>query len=185
MFERMQIPEVILVTPRRFGDDRGYFRETYKTTTYHDCGIDVIFVQDNHSYSKDQGVLRGLHFQTAPHAQDKLVFCTRGRILDVAVDIRHGSPTFGQHVRAELSAENGQQLFVPKGFAHAFLTLVPDCEVQYKCSDVYSPECDAGLAWDDPALGIDWPLPETGAVTSDKDKIHPKLAELPEYFRYE
>lgn len=184
MFEKQSIPEVILVTPKRFGDDRGYFRETYKSTVYSKGGIDVRFVQDNHSYSRDKGVLRGLHFQTPPHAQDKLVFCTRGRILDVAVDIRHGSPTFGKYVAVELSSENGQQLFVPKGFAHGFITLEPDCEVQYKCSDVYSPECDAGIAWNDPELGIDWPMSADKIITSDKDKIHPMLADLGAFFIY-
>ena len=184
MFEKQTIPEVILVTPKRFGDARGYFRETYKFQPYKDNGIGVTFVQDNHSYSRDRGILRGLHFQTPPNAQDKLVFCTRGRILDVAVDIRAGSPTYGKHVAVELSAENGQQLFVPKGFAHAFLTLDTDCEVQYKCSDVYSPECDAGLAWDDPDLGIAWPVALNDIITSDKDKLHPRLKDLPDHFIY-
>lgn len=184
MFDQLEIPEVILVTPRRYEDKRGYFRETYKTTSYRDGGINVTFVQDNHSYSRQQGVLRGLHFQTEPNAQDKLVYCTSGRILDVAVDIRFGSPTFGQHVKAELSAENGNQLYIPKGFAHAFLTLAPHCEVHYKCSNVYAPDCDAGLAWNDPALGIDWPLPEADILTSEKDAKHPKLNELPRYFEY-
>jgi dTDP-4-dehydrorhamnose 3,5-epimerase len=182
---RLEIPDVILVTPVKHGDDRGFFSETFNGGAFESAGISGSFVQDNHSLSVEKFVLRGLHFQTPPAAQDKLVRVSRGAVLDVAVDIRKGSPTFGKHVSAVLSAQNWQQLWVPKGFAHAFMTLEPNTEVQYKVTDYYSPECDAGLAWDDPDLGIEWPVPAGESVTlSDKDKRHPKLAELPSYFTY-
>jgi len=142
-------------------------------------------VQDNHSLSAKVGTVRGLHFQTAPHAQDKLVRCGRGALRDVAVDIRHGSPTFGQSVAVELSAENGRQLLVPKGFLHGFVTLEPDTEIVYKCTDYYAPDCDAGVRWNDPALGIDWGISEDDAVLSDKDTTAPLLADLPTYFTYQ
>jgi dTDP-4-dehydrorhamnose 3,5-epimerase len=145
-------------------------------------GIDIDFVQDNHSLSATVGTLRGLHFQSPPCAQDKLVRVTRGRILDVAVDIRTASPTFGKHVAVELSAANWKQLLVPVGFAHGFVTLEPDTEVQYKVSAPYSPENDHGLAFDDPALGIDWGLPAAALTLSDKDRKHPRLAEMLRYF---
>jgi len=145
----------------------------------------VDFVQDNHSLSAKVGTVRGLHFQTAPHAQDKLVRCGRGALRDVAVDIRHGSPTFGQSVAVELSAENGRQLLVPKGFLHGFVTLEPDTEIVYKCTDYYAPDCDAGVRWNDPALGIDWGISEDDAVLSDKDTTAPLLADLPTYFTYQ
>ncbi|MEO0983316.1 MAG: dTDP-4-dehydrorhamnose 3,5-epimerase [Pseudomonadota bacterium] len=184
MFKPQSIPEVILVTPKRFGDERGYFSETFQAARYAENGIDVPFIQDNHSLSRPAGVLRGLHFQIPPRAQDKLVRCTRGKILDVAVDIRVGSPSFGRHVAVELTAENGEQLFVPKGFAHAFCTLTPDCEVQYKTSDYYAPDCDKGLAFDDPALELAWPSPAADLILSEKDRKHPPLSELPAYFTY-
>lgn len=182
MFERQEIPEVVLVAPKRFGDARGYFTETFRDTQYEAAGIKGPFVQDNHSYSRDAGVIRGLHFQIAPTPQAKLVRCTRGAILDVAVDLRHGSPHYGKFVSAELSAENGHQLYVPVGFAHGFCTLVEDCEVQYKVSGYYDPECDRGLAWDDPDIGIDWPLNGKSPILSDKDTRQPRLAELPRFF---
>ncbi|NNU16772.1 dTDP-4-dehydrorhamnose 3,5-epimerase [Parvularcula sp. ZS-1/3] len=185
MFTRLAIPDVILVEPKRFGDHRGFFSETFHADRYDDAGIKGPFVQDNHSLSRDQGVLRGLHFQIAPSPQGKLVRCTAGKILDVAVDIRKGSPTFGQHVSAELTADNGHQLWVPVGFAHGFVTLTPDTEVQYKVTGYYDPNADRGLAWDDPALGIDWGLGGSQPVLSDKDTKHPTLAELPEHFTYE
>lgn len=147
-------------------------------------GIDIEFVQDNHSYSAAKGVLRGLHYQTPPHAQDKLVRCTRGRILDVAVDIRKGSPTFGDHVAVELSALNWSQLFVPKGFAHGFLTLEPHCEVQYKVTDYYSRESDRSIRWDDPDLAISWPLSGEVMSLSAKDKEAPHLKEVELVFEY-
>lgn len=177
-FQRLSIPDVVLVSPKRFGDSRGFFSETYRANKYVENGIAGPFVQDNHAYSADAGVLRGLHFQRPPTAQAKLVQCTRGAIFDVAVDIRRSSPTFGQHVSAELSAENGAQLYVPVGFAHGYLTLTADCDVQYKVSDYYSPEDEGGLAWDDPEVGIDWPLGPEHLTLSQKDKTLPTLSEL-------
>jgi dTDP-4-dehydrorhamnose 3,5-epimerase len=171
------IPAVLLIEPARFGDARGFFSEVWKKSALTAAGVAAEFVQDNHSWSKEAGVLRGLHFQRPPHAQGKLVRCTRGRVLDVAVDIREGSPTYGQHVTMELSAENWRQLWLPRGFAHGFLTLEPDCEVLYKVDAEYSREADGGIAWDDPALGIAWPLPPGGPILSDKDRKAPRLAE--------
>ncbi|MCQ8184169.1 dTDP-4-dehydrorhamnose 3,5-epimerase [Parvularcula maris] len=184
MFTRLAIPDVILVQPKRHGDHRGFFEESFVASRYAEGGIEGPFVQDNHSLSGGVGTLRGLHFQTEPSPQGKLVRCTRGRILDVAVDIRQGSPTYGQHVSEELSAENGRQLWVPAGFAHGFVTLEPNTEVQYKVTSYYDPEADKGLAWDDPALGIDWGLGGKEPVLSGKDTQHPVLADLPTYFTY-
>jgi dTDP-4-dehydrorhamnose 3,5-epimerase len=175
-FERQALPDVILVTPDRHGDARGYFSETFRANTYEAAGIAGPFVQDNHAWSADAGVLRGLHFQVPPKAQAKLIRCTRGAILDVAVDLRRSSPTFGQHVSAELSAENGQQLFSPEGFAHGYLTLTSDCVVVYKMTEYYAPEAEGGLAWDDPDLGIDWPLKNERPTLSPKDAELPRLA---------
>ncbi|MBB6430130.1 dTDP-4-dehydrorhamnose 3,5-epimerase [Algisphaera agarilytica] len=179
------IPAVKLLRPKRFGDHRGYFAEVYSLPKLLDGGIDLTFVQDNESLSAEQGTVRGLHFQSPPHAQDKLVRCVQGVLLDVAVDIRKGSPTFGQHVTAVLSAENGDQLLVPKGFAHGFATLAPDTMVMYKVTDVYAPQCDAGILWKDPALGIDWQTAEDAAILSDKDVKLPLLAELDSPFVYD
>ena len=179
------IPDVLLIEPRRFGDRRGFFSETYNRKAFSDIGITSEFVQDNQSLSGPVGVLRGLHFQAPPKAQDKLVRCTRGAILDVAVDIRHGSPTFGRWVAAEISADNWRQIFVPKGFAHGFVTLLPETEVCYKVSDYYSPADERGIRFDDPALGIDWRIDPAQATLSDRDRAHPALADLPVYFRYE
>ena|SRR5665648_262828 len=179
----LEIPDVILVTPRRFGDARGFFSETYNKTQFAKIGIDAEFVQDNHSLSQSKGTVRGLHFQTPPHAQDKLVRVCRGAILDVAVDIRHGSPSFGRFVSSVLSAENWQQLWVPKGFAHGFCTLEDNTEVIYKVTDFYAPDCDKGLAWDDPGLGIEWPVSSRDAILTVKDRGFPNLADLPTYFR--
>jgi len=176
---------VVLIKPRRFGDDRGWFTENYNARAFADLGIGVTFVQDNHSYSKPAGTLRGLHFQTPPHGQDKLVRCIRGRIWDVAVDVRRGSPTYGHWAAAELSAENGHQLFVPIGFLHGFLTLEPDCEVTYKVTDFYSPECDGGISWSDPDLALPWPLPGAEPVLSGKDAKLPTLAEFDSPFPYD
>lgn len=173
-----------LIKPRRFGDNRGWFSETYVASKWAEQGVDATFVQDNHSYSAPVGTIRGIHFQRAPHAQDKLVRCVRGRILDYAVDLRAGSPTYGQHVAAELSAENGHQLFVPVGFGHAFVTLEPDSEVIYKVSDYYAPECDGGVRWNCPAIGIDWPLPPSGPALSAKDEQLPTLAEFDSPFTF-
>lgn len=180
--EDTAIPAVKIVTPKKFGDHRGFFSETWSRKAFADAGIDLDFVQDNQSLSAPVGTLRGLHFQSAPFAQDKLVRVTRGRILDVAVDIRTSSPSFGKHVAVELSAENWKQLLVPVGFAHGFVTLEPDTEVLYKVTAPYAPQNDHGLAFDDPALGIDWQLPLSGLTLSDKDRKHPRLAEMLRYF---
>lgn len=176
---------VRLLRPRRFGDARGWFMETYSEASALAAGIDAKFVQDNQSFSAFEGTIRGLHFQRPPHAQAKLVRCVRGSIMDYAVDVRRGSPTYGHHVAAKLTAEGGEQLFVPVGFAHAFVTLEPDVEVAYKVTDVYAPDCDGGIVWNDPTIGIDWPLPASGAVLSDKDKILPTLAEFDSPFEYD
>lgn len=176
------IPDVLVLTPRRHGDDRGFFSEVYNQRTFQEAGIDLAWVQDNHSWSAPAYTLRGLHFQSPPHAQAKLVRVARGRVLDVAVDLRRSSPTYGQHVAVELSAQNWRQLLVPAGFAHGFCTLEPDCEVLYKVSGLYAPAHDHGLAFDDPALGIAWPVTPERAVLSDKDRRHPRLADLPAYF---
>ena len=182
MIETFDIDGPLLIVPRKIGDERGFFSETYSRKALADAGFDREFIQDNHSLSVEPGVIRGLHFQTPPHAQDKLVRVVRGRILDVSVDIRKGSPTFGQHIAVELSADNWKQLLVPKGFAHAFCTLEADTEVVYKVTDYYAPECDRGLAFDDPALNIDWPVAPAQAILSDKDRNHPSLSELSDYF---
>ncbi|WP_066734128.1 MULTISPECIES: dTDP-4-dehydrorhamnose 3,5-epimerase [Hyphomicrobiales] len=180
--EETAIPSVKIITPKRHGDHRGFFSEVYKKSDLAAAGIDLVFVQDNHSLSAQVGTLRGLHFQSAPFAQDKLVRVAKGRALDVAVDLRASSPTFGQHVAVELSGENWRQLLVPVGFAHGFVTLEPDTEVLYKVTAPYGPANDHGLAFDDPALGIDWRLPHSELVLSDKDRKHPRLADLPRYF---
>ena len=177
---------VRLIVPKRFGDSRGWFTEVYSETAFAKLGIDCRFVQDNHSLSVPKYTLRGLHFQTPPRGQDKLVRCVRGAIFDVAVDIRKGSPTFGQWVGAELSAENGHQLFIPIGFAHGFLTLEDNCEVTYKCSDTYAPESDGGIRWDDSAIGIEWPMPAgTVPELSAKDAAQPLLADFDSPFAYD
>lgn len=182
--EPTRLVDVVTLTPARFADDRGWFCETWSAARLAAAGLDVAFVQDNHSMSARKGTLRGLHYQAPPHAQDKLVRCTRGGILDVAVDIRRGSPTFGQWVGVELTPENGRQLLVPKGFLHGFVTLQPDTEVQYKCSDIYVPGADGGVRWDDPDIGIDWGL--TGApVLSAKDAVQPLLRDLASPFVWE
>jgi dTDP-4-dehydrorhamnose 3,5-epimerase len=179
---RLEIPDILLITPRRFGDARGFLSETYSHAQLSRIGITADFVQDNHSLSAAKGTVRGLHFQVPPHAQDKLIRVCRGAIYDVVVDIRHRSPTFGKAVSAVLSAENWSQLWLPKGFAHGFCTLEADTEVLYKVTAPYSPECDRGLAWDDPELKIDWPVSPQDAVLSEKDRQHPRLADLPQYF---
>ena len=158
------------------------FSETYNAKTFAEGGIDVVFVQDNQSMSRPKGTVRGLHFQTEPFAQDKLVRVTRGAILDVAVDLRRAAPTYGQSVAVVISAEEWNQLFIPKGFAHGFCTLEPDTEVLYKVTNLYSAEHDRGLLWSDPDLGINWPVSAELAILSDKDKIHPRLKDLPAYF---
>ena len=173
-----------LIRPKRHGDARGWFTETYHREAFMELGINCTFVQDNHSFSAPAFTLRGLHFQSPPFAQDKLIRCIRGRIFDVAVDVRKGSPTFGRWVSAELSAKNGDQLFVPIGFAHGFLTLEPNCEVIYKCSATYAPQADAGVAWD--SAGIDWPIPQaTEPKLSDKDRRQPNLDGFDSPFQYD
>ncbi|MEP2827785.1 MULTISPECIES: dTDP-4-dehydrorhamnose 3,5-epimerase [Alphaproteobacteria] len=175
---------VKLLKPRRFGDHRGFFAETYSRRVYTEMGVDDEFIQDNHSLSAAVGTVRGLHFQAPPHAQAKLVRCGRGAVFDMAVDIRRGSPTYGQWAGYELSAENGAQLYIPVGFAHGFATLVPDSEIIYKCSDYYAPETEGALLWDDPDIGIEWPV--TGeAVLSEKDAIAPLLADFNSPFTFE
>lgn len=180
-----QMPAVKVVSLKKHGDTRGFFSETYSYRAFAAGGIDMQFLQDNHALSAAKGTVRGLHFQTPPFAQAKLVRVAHGAILDVAVDIRVGSPTYGKHVAMKLSAEEWNQLYIPIGFAHGLATLTPDTEVLYKVSNYYSPEHDKGLLWNDPALGIDWRISEADAVLSAKDKIQPRLAELPAYFRYE
>lgn len=168
---------VQIIEPKRHGDARGWFAETYSEQAFARRGIAYHFVQDNHSLSTERWTLRGLHFQTAPHAQAKLVRCIRGRIWDVAVDLRAGSPSFGRWYATELSAENGRQLFIDIGFAHGFLTLEEGCEVAYKVSDTYAPKCEGGLSWDDPTVAIPWPLPPgVRPLLSAKDEALPGLA---------
>jgi dTDP-4-dehydrorhamnose 3,5-epimerase len=174
----LAIPDVLLIEPKKFGDSRGFFSETYSRPALAKAGVTMEFVQDNHSRSAKVGTVRGLHFQAPPFAQDKLVRVTRGRILDVAVDLRKKSPTFGRHVTAELSAENWAQLLVPIGFAHAFVTLEPDTEVIYKVSNIYAPQSDAGILWNDPDLGIAWPVLAAAATLSDKDVKLPRLKDI-------
>ncbi|MBV9552623.1 MAG: dTDP-4-dehydrorhamnose 3,5-epimerase [Alphaproteobacteria bacterium] len=176
------LPGVRLIQPVRHGDARGYFSEVFREDALHGAGIDIRFVQDNQSMSVPVGVLRGLHFQTPPMAQAKLIRVIAGAILDVAVDIRRGSPHYGKHIAVRLSADEGNQLLVPEGFAHGFCTLEPNSTVIYKVNRYYSPEHDKGLLWNDPALGIDWRLGGREPVLSDKDRRHPTLAELPAYF---
>lgn len=171
----LALSEVLEITPRRFGDDRGFFSETYNAQRMAEAGIDLVFVQDNHSYSAAAGVLRGLHYQLAPRAQDKLVRVVRGAILDVAVDIRRGSPGFGKWVALEVSAEKGNQILVPKGFAHGFVTLVDNTEVIYKVTDFYSPDHDRSIRFDDADIGIDWPQAVAPFTLSQKDEAAPLL----------
>ncbi|MHC0055471.1 dTDP-4-dehydrorhamnose 3,5-epimerase [Actibacterium sp. D379-3] len=183
--ETTSLPGVMLLTPRRFGDARGFFSESWNRRTLAEAGLDLPdFVQDNHSMSAQAGTVRGLHFQSPPHAQGKLVRCGRGAIYDVAVDIRRGSPTYGQWVGAELSFENGVQLWIPAGFLHGFLTLTDDAEIVYKCTDHYAPDCDGAVRWD--SAGIDWP--EVAGVEapllSDKDAAAPALADFDSPFAY-
>jgi dTDP-4-dehydrorhamnose 3,5-epimerase len=172
---KLELPDVLEITPKRFGDDRGFFSETYNLGRFREAGIDLVFVQDNHSYSAAKGVLRGLHYQLPPRAQDKLVRVIRGSILDVAVDIRRSSPSFGKWVSLEISAKRGNQILVPKGFAHAFLTLEPDTEVIYKVTDTYSPQHDRSIRFDDPATGIEWPGSTSDFQLSEKDSKAPLL----------
>lgn len=182
--QALAIPDVRLITPRKFGDHRGFFSETYNKALFHEAGIDLDFLQDNHSRSAEAGTVRGLHYQAPPHAQDKLVRVVKGSIFDVAVDLRQGSPSYGQHVSATISAENWTQILVPAGFAHGFMTLEPETEVIYKVTDYYAPSHDFGIFWNDPELGIVWPLPAEQAVLSDKDRVQPRLSEIDSPFRF-
>jgi dTDP-4-dehydrorhamnose 3,5-epimerase len=184
-FERTPLLGVIVITPARFGDHRGFFSESYSARAIAEYGINTQFVQDNHSLSITQGTIRGLHFQVPPRAQDKLVRCGRGALFDVAVDIRKGSPTYGQWFGVELSFENGKQLLVPAGFAHGFVTRAPETEIIYKCSDYYAQETEGALAWDDPQVGIDWGLGDMMPVLSDKDANAPSLADLNSPFTFQ
>lgn len=166
---------VFIVEPKVFGDARGWFMESWSQKKFTDAGLNVEFLQDNHSFSATKGTLRGLHYQLNPMAQAKLVRCTRGEIFDVAVDIRKGSPQYAKWTGATLTAENKKQLFIPRGFAHGFITLTDDVEVQYKADNYYAPDCDGNIRWDDADIGIDWPL--APAILSDKDKVAPLLKE--------
>ena len=181
--EQLAIPDVVLITPARYGDRRGFFSETFNARRYAEAGIGQPFVQDNHSLSAQAGVVRGLHCQIAPSVQGKLVRVTKGAIWDVAVDIRHGSPTYGRHVGVELSAANWSQMWVPGGFLHGFCTLEPDTEVFYKVTAEYDPAAERGVLWNDPDLALPWPSFAGGAVLSDKDSKLPVLAECDAWFR--
>ena len=174
--QTLAIPKVKVLNPRKFNDGRGFFSEVYDRRTLAEAGVCTDFVQDNHSLSTLKGTVRGLHFQTPPHAQDKLVRVVRGSVFDVAVDLRRSSPTYGRHVSVVLSSEAWNQILVPVGFAHGLMTLEPNTEVVYKVSHYYAPEHDMGLLWNDPTLGIRWPIPEDEAVLSDKDRTQPGFA---------
>ena len=176
--ERLAIPEVIRIAPPRFGDARGFFSETFNARRLAEAGIEAAFVQDNHSLSRQQGVVRGLHCQVAPHVQGKLVRVVRGAIWDVAVDLRRGSASYGRHVAAVLSAENWVQLWVPPGFLHGFCTIAPDTEVIYKVTGDYDPAAERGVIWNDSDLALPWPVAETDAVLSEKDRKLPRLRDL-------
>lgn len=170
-----ELKGVFVLEPQVFGDARGWFMESWSQRKMHDAGIDVQFVQDNQSFSAQKGTLRGLHYQLNPMCQAKLLRCTRGKIFDVAVDIRKGSPQYGKWVGVELSAENKKQLFIPRGFAHGFITLTDDVEVQYKADNYYAPECDGNIRWNDPDIGVEWPLKPV--ILSEKDSKAPLLKE--------
>jgi dTDP-4-dehydrorhamnose 3,5-epimerase len=182
---RLAIEDVALLVPRRFQDARGFFVETWNERAFRQLVADVTFVQDNHSLSVDAGTVRGLHFQRAPHAQGKLVRVVRGAVFDVAVDIRVGSPTYGRHVSTTLTASGGEQLWIPAGFAHGFCTLEPNTEFLYKVTDYYSAAADSGCLWNDPDIGIDWPVEAAAAILSEKDAKLAKLGDIPPAFTYE
>lgn len=183
--EETRLAGVLILTPSRFGDQRGFFSETWNRKVLAEAGILADFVQDNISVSTHAGTLRGLHFQSPPHAQTKLVRCGRGRMLDVAVDIRRGSPSFGHWVGVELSFQNGRQLLIPAGFLHGLLTREPDTEIVYKCSDYYAPECEHAVRYDCPQIGVDWGLEGAAPVLSARDAAAPGLAGLDSPFVYE
>ena len=179
------ISDVVKLVPRRFADQRGFFTETWNAARMRDAGLDFAFVQDNHSFSSDRGTVRGLHYQAPPMAQSKLVRAARGAVLDVAVDVRAGSPTYGQWVAEELNADKGEQLLVPRGFLHGFITLTNDVDVIYKVDSHYSPEHDGAVRFDDPDLGIDWGTLSDQAILSDKDAAAPAFADWTSPFTYE
>lgn len=185
LFEPLELEGVFTLSPRRFADDRGYFAETFRLDLFRQTIGDFAFVQDNQSLSVERGTIRGLHFQLAPKAQGKLVRCLSGAVFDVAVDLRSGSPTFGRHVAVELSAENGMQLWVPPGFAHGFCTLTENTLVAYKVTDYYSAAHDRGVLWNDPQLGIPWPIADAAHRISAKDARQPMLADLGDIFPHE
>jgi dTDP-4-dehydrorhamnose 3,5-epimerase len=178
------LPAVRVILPHRHRDDRGFFSEVWRENAMKEAGIDCRFVQENHALSRAAGTIRGLHFQIGEAAQAKLIRCPRGSIVDVAVDIRRGSPTFGRHTAVVLSAENWKQLYVPVGFAHGYCTLEPETEVLYKVTAYYDPASERGLAWDDPVMGIAWPVGIERAVLAAKDRTYPRLAELPDFFPF-
>jgi len=180
--ERLAIPDVLLLTPPRFQDPRGFFSETWNQKRFAEAGIAGPFIQDNHAFSTQRGVLRGLHLQIGPNAQGKLVRVVRGAVWDVAVDARHGSPTFGKHVGALLSAENWRQLWVPAGFLHGYCTTEPDTEVIYKVTGEYDKPAERGVIWNDPDLGINWPVPAAEVILSEKDLLLPRLRDCPAWF---
>lgn len=180
---RTEIPDVVIIEPRVFGDSRGYFFESFSEREFKEKVADVNFVQDNESRSC-HGVVRGLHFQKPPHAQAKLVRVVKGRVLDVAVDIRKGSPTYGRHVEMELSEDNHRMVYIPKGFAHGFAVLSEDAVFQYKCDDYYAPETEGAISWDDPDLDIDWRLPSEKVILSAKDTSHPSFKDADIPFEY-
>ena len=181
--ERLAIPDVMLLTPPRFRDPRGFFSETWKQAQYAEVGIPGPFIQDNHAVSTDRYVVRGLHLQVGPNAQGKLVRVVRGEIWDVAVDVRHGSPNYGQHVGSVLSAENWSQLWVPVGFLHGYCTLEADTEVIYKVTGPYDKAAERGVIWNDPDLAVQWPIPPDRAILSDKDQVLPLLRDCDVWFR--
>ncbi|WP_417723129.1 dTDP-4-dehydrorhamnose 3,5-epimerase [Salipiger sp.] len=185
LIEDTKLAGVKIITPKRFGDDRGFFSESWSRKAMEAAGLQFDWVQDNHSLSARVGTVRGLHFQAPPHAQDKLVRCGKGRLFDVAVDIRKGSPTFGQWIGEELSFENGRQLLIPAGFLHGFVTREPDTEIIYKCSDYYAPECDGAVRFDCPDIGIEWALDGVEPVLSEKDAKAPVLAGFDSPFVFE
>ena len=180
---KTDIDGVVIIEPKVFGDHRGYFFESFSERDFNSQVREVKFVQDNESKSSF-GVLRGLHFQKPPYAQSKLVRVVKGAVLDVAVDIRKGSPTFGKHVAVELSEDNHRQLFIPRGFAHGFVVLTDEVIFQYKCDNFYAPESEGAIAWDDPDLGIDWRVPAGKMILSAKDTCHPRLKDAPWLFDY-
>lgn len=183
--EQTSLPGVVIITPARHGDPRGFFSESWNRRRMEEAGIAIDFVQDNHSLSEQVGTVRGLHYQSPPHAQAKLVRCGRGALYDVAVDIRRGSPTYGQWVGVELTFESGRQLLIPEGFLHGFVTRAPMTEIIYKCSDYYAPDCDGAVRFDDPEIGIDWGIDPASAVLSAKDAKAPLLRDFVSPFDYE